>query len=83
MGFRVVLDPFSVTLSVENPLCSCGIIYRRVYEVSTSGLFKTSFPSPLLGCCRVAAQSHTGRAEPDSIVRNGKRSLLEKMHENE
>jgi len=31
-----------VTLSVGTPLCPYGVAYRRVYGVSTSGLFKKS-----------------------------------------
>jgi len=47
--FRPMSGRKSVTLSVGTPPCPYPIAYRRVYRLSTSGLFKKSLCSPLCG----------------------------------
>jgi hypothetical protein len=54
-------DHLSVTLSVGTPLFPYGIAYRRVYGLSTSGLFKKSLCGPLCGVWPRPAESSARR----------------------
>jgi hypothetical protein len=57
-------DHLSGTLSIGTPLNPYGIAYRRVYGLSTSGLFKKSLCSPLCGSARYNHMSKRVSARP-------------------
>ena len=55
--FPPILGRMSFTLSVATPLCPYGIAWRRVYGLSTSGLFKTSLCNPPCGTNHLARRT--------------------------